>query len=218
MAVLDVLTLSEAKTSLNIRDAVTQNDVELAGFITAASKRLDWLIGPVVRRQLISELHSGGGEHVFLKFYPVFSVQTVTEFKRDEAAGLVLAAETNLSRPDEAYQTHQYATGGGLLADRISRRSSAGTFSNRRARWAPGEENVEVSYTAGRFDVTANVEPLYKQGAALILQNMWRGQQDSTGGLGEFDVPQNNFPRWAVPRAVVQLFQDEIQQPKRLVA
>lgn len=218
MATLDVLTLDEAKKALNLTGSGTKHDLELPGFITAASKRLDNLIGPVVQRVVVGELHDGGAENIYLRFYPVVSVQTVTEFKVGEA-GAVLPAETNASRPDEAYQTHPYFMGGGLLSGKLTRRSSGGVFpSCRRARWERGSRNVEVSYTAGRFDVTANVDPLYKQGAALILQNMWRSQQDSTGGVGQFDVPQSSFPRFAVPRAVTELFVDEIQQPKRLIA
>lgn len=217
MALLDVLTLDEAKKALNVTGSGTKHDLELPGFITAASTRLDNLIGPVVRRPVTGELHDGGSENIFLRFSPVYSIQTVTEYKIGEA-GTVLAAETNVSRPDEAYLTHPYVTGGGLLSGKLSRRSSVGVFSCRRARWERGNRNVDVSYTAGRFADTAGVEPLYKQGAALILQNMWRSQQDSTGGVGQFDVPQSSFPRFAVPRAVVELFQDEIQQPRRHVA
>jgi len=213
MAALDVLTLDEAKQALNVT-ATTKHDVELPSFITAVSDRLDRLIGPVVQRTITGELHDGGRENIWLSFFPVVSVSSVQEFADESTTPTVLVAETNASRPDEAYLTHAYGRGS-LLAPRLTRRSSTGR--HRRAKFAKGQRNVSVSYVAGRCVDTASVDPLYKQAAGMMLANMWRSQQDSTGGVGEFDVPQSSFPRWAVPRAVVQLLEDEVQQPRRLV-
>lgn len=214
MAEFDVLTLEEAKQALNVT-ATTKHDAELPLYITAVSDRLDRLVGPVVQRSVSSELHSGGHESIFLHLYPVVSVGSVQEYKEEETTATVLTAETNASRPAEAYLTHPYRRGA-LLSSRLVRRSDKGL--SRKGKFAKGQNNIVVSYVAGRCADTASVEPLFKQAAGLMLQNFWRAQQDSTGNVGEFDVPQSYFPRWAIPQAVRQLLEEEMQQPRQLIA
>lgn len=211
MGTWDVLTLEEAKQALNVT-ATVKHDAELPAYITATSDRLDRLIGPVVQRDITDEVHDGGREHIYLTFFPVVFVSTVVEHADTEP--VVLEPETATAQPGEAYATHPYRRGD-LLSHRITRRSSSGRHRN--ARFAVGTNNITVSYVAGRCADTASVDPLYKHAAGLMLANFWRAQQDSSGSVGEFDVPQSSFPRWAVPRAVVQLVEDEVQQPRQMV-
>ncbi|MCP3805377.1 hypothetical protein NLX83_39535 [Allokutzneria sp. A3M-2-11 16] len=209
MATLDVLTLSEAKLALNLT-GTGAHDVELAGFITASSLRLDELVGPVVRRQISAETHDGGAGQVFVRFFPVSLVASVTEYSGTTAT--VLTAETPGTQPADAYLTEPYSADVTLKGPALHRRSSGAD-----ARFPVGRGNVVITYTAGRAVDTAAVDQRFKLAASLILINLWRSQQDSSGGMGEFDIPNQIFPRFAVPNAVRELMHGEVQEPDLLI-
>ena len=205
MATLDVITLAEGKSALNLT-GTTAHDAELPGWITAVSKRLDRLIGPVVRRT-ITERRDGGGDHrIYLAKHPITSITSVTEYAGTVAT--VLTEETNAAKPADAYLVDTYEADPTLLSNVLRRRSGGVDVS-----FAVGARNIEVTYVAGRFATTASCDEDAKKAAGLMLLNLWRSQEDSTGQVGEFDVPQSNFPAFAVPRAVRQMFDGEIQDP-----
>lgn len=205
MATLDVLTLAEAKAALNL-SGTTAHDAELPGWITAVSLRFDELIGPVVRRTVTAEKHNGGDQRIFLRNHPNTSITSITEYAGTVAT--VLTAETIASKPADAYLVEDYEPDPTLLSNIVWRRSSDADSS-----FPLGRKNVEVTYVAGRFADTASCDERAKKAAALMLINLWRSQQDSSGNVGEFDVPQNNFPTFAIPRAVRQMYDGEIQDP-----
>lgn len=202
---LDLLTLAEAKQALNL-SGTTAHDAELPGWITAVSQRLDELVGPVVQRTVTTERHNGGVHRIFLRNHPNTSITSVTEYAG--TTGTALAEETNASKPNDAYLVEPYEADPAYLSSIVRRRSSdADTV------FAPGRLNVEFTYVAGRFLDTASVAERFKTGARLTLQNLWRSQQEATGTVGEYDVPQNIFPRVTVPTAVRDMFDGEIQDP-----
>lgn len=210
MATLDVITLPEAKTALNLSGTAAY-DAELPVWITTVSARLDSLVGPVVVRTLTGELHDGGEHCVYLRYYPVSAITSVTEY--DDVTPTSLTAETNASKPAAAYLAGRYRRDPTLMSQRIRRRSS-GTDDT----FPSGRQNVAVTYSAGRAANTAAVAERYKTAAELMLINLWRSQQDSVAGVGEYDVPQGIFPTFAVPRAVKELLYGEIQEPRPMVA
>lgn len=205
MATLDVLTLAEAKLALNL-SGTTAHDAELPGWITAVSLRLDKLIGPVVRRTVTAEKHDGGSHQIFLRHHPNTSITNVTEYAGTVATSL--SAETSTTKPADAYLVDDYEPDASLLSNIVRRRSGDAD-----ATFATGRKNIEVTYVPGRFADTASCDERTKKAAALMLINLWRSQQDSTGTVGEFDVPQNIFPTFAIPRAVRQMYDGEIQDP-----
>lgn len=210
MAATDVLTLVEAKEIVDLT-GTDEFDAELQTRVTAVSTRLDQLIGPVVSRSIAGEVHDGGYGSVFLEHYPVLSVTSVTEY--DGATARTLSEESPGTQPTDGYLSARYKPDPTLRSQRIYRRRNGSD-----ERFPAGRLNVEVSYDAGRFATTADVGQRYKIGAALMLKNLWRSQQSSVGELGQFDVPQSNFPTFAVPRAVREMFTGEIQEPRRVVA
>src|SRR5437868_6897514 len=78
-AALDLITLNEAKHELNLDLTSTDPDGELARYITAVSRRLDDLCGPIVERTVTDEPHNGGRVRIFLDA-PISSVTTVKEY------------------------------------------------------------------------------------------------------------------------------------------
>lgn len=206
MADLDVITLTEGRAALLKENASNVDDAKLAGWITAVSKRLDRLVGPVVRRTITGEKHNGGHPEVFLRYHPNTSITSVTEYSGTTAT--VLTAETNASQPLDAYLVDDYEADPTLLGNCLRRRSGGvdGTF-------PAGRKNVLVTYVPGRFADTGTVDADFKRAADLMLINLWRSQQDSVAQVGEYDVPQNIFPTFAVPRAVREMFDGQIQDP-----
>lgn len=205
---LDVLSLPEAKEALNLT-AVATHDGELPKWITTVSRRLDRLCGPVVQRTVTSEKHDGGARRVFLRHHPNTSITSIVEY--DGTVATTLTAETNATKPAHGYLAEDYEPDPSLLSSIVYRRSSGAD-----ATFTPGRKNVAVTYMAGRFSDAASVDERYKTAARLMLLNLWRSQQDGTGLVSEFDVPQSNFPRFAVPRAVRELLDGEIQDPMPL--
>lgn len=186
--VLDILTLSEAKAALR-QGTSTASDAEIALIVTAASAVIDRGIGPVVRRTITGETHDGqqwgGGRRdrmVQLRSWPVVSVATVTE--------------DGIALPAPAW--HLDAEKGQLWRRTVDRDYP----------WEDGRDNIAVTYIAGRFATTANVDALHKQGARLLARHLWRAEQWNVSGLGaaDFDAPQVAFPSFAIPKAVIDWF------------
>lgn len=205
---LDILTLAEAKTVLN-KTLVDVDDNEIEFYITGLSQRFDELIGPIVKRSVTDWL-DGGHSVVFTSRYPVAGVTSVTEYERGTATTLEVSTAT--SAPTNGYRTFAYSRDRSLKGNRIERRRGYDPFC-----FASGSQNVEVVYTAGRATTTADVPTFIKEAAGFTLMNYWRSQEDSTGGVNEFYVPQSYFPRWAIPNVSRGLLENEMQEPRYFV-
>lgn len=199
---LDVLTLEEAKEALNM--TVDTHGPELARFVTAVSRKLDDLVGPVVNRTVSNELHDGGRPVIFPKQTPVSSVTTLVEYV--STTGTTLSAESNASKP---------ASGFLLVSDghdcRIVRRSGGAT-----RLFASGASNVDLTYVAGRAADTDSVDDKFKVAAGIMLQHLWRPSAgawaQATDAFYETEAPART-PGFGVPRAVLELLADELPPP-----
>lgn len=205
---LDLLTLAEAKTAVNLTGATTY-DVELAAWVTAVARRLDKAVGPVVQRTVTAELHDGGHEYVYTVLYPVTSFTTVKEYA--DTTLTTLTRETNVTKPDSAYLIEPYKADPTLFSGKVRRRGGGSDVC-----FATGDQNVELTYVAGRAASTSAVDELFKNAARLFLQHLWNANRPSTGQMNEFEIPQANWPRFAVPNAVKELLADFWQGTARL--
>lgn len=199
----DVLTLDEAKTALNLT-GTAKHDAELPAWVTAVSRRLDRAVGPIVRRE-VTEVLSGGGDVIHTRLYPVSSYTSVTEYS--DTTGTVLTVETNLSKPNAAYLPYPYSGNPTLFNGRLRRRGGGSDV-----RFTSGDSNVAVVYVAGRFATTGAVDEIYKTAARIMLQNLWSAQSPNVAQVDEFEIPQQRFPRFAIPNAVKELLADEWQE------
>lgn len=199
---LDLITLAEAKLALNVDPSDTSQDTELASYITAVSRRLDDLCGPIVKRTITAEEYPGGSGSLTLRYAPISrsastTVTSVTEYTSGSAR--VLAAEA--VGTSSSYDYSLDATTGTLY---------------RRAVWTDSTfapQRVVVTYSAGRYATTAAVDPKFKQAAAMMLSHLWRREQ-GVGGSATFG-PSAEFgvPTFSVPNAVVELLADEVRPP-----
>lgn len=202
MATLDLLSLTEAKTALQL--SLTTHDTEVAAFVTAVSLRLDAVAGPVVHRTITGELHNGGRSFIRPKFTPVSSVTSVTEYVATTATSLT--AEANDTKPAAAFLLDNEWTHNVRIIRRTSGADSV---------FPAGRRNIAVTYVAGRAANTAAVPELFKRAAALCLQHLWR---PSAGGWAQsqaFDggpqVAVSPVPGWFLPRAVLEVLHAELR-------
>lgn len=205
MATLDILSLTEAKQAVQ-KTGTTAYDTLLTAWITAMSLRMDRLVGPIVQRTITDEPHDGGWPEIFLRYHPLTSITSVTEY--DGTTSRVLTAETPGVQPADAFKTRRYSADPVYLGNEVRRRASGAAAS-----FPAGEENVLVTYVPGRFATTSAVDERFKQAGRLMLKNAMRMIEDGTGQVGDYDVPVVAFPTFAVPNAVRDLFDGEIQDP-----
>lgn len=203
---LDVLTLAEGKTAVGIESADSSLDTPLAAKITAVSRRLDRLCGPIVQRTVTDEVHPGGCPSIRVRHWPVASFTTVTEY--DSTAATVLTLEDFDTQPADGYAPERWeTTPTAVFNGRIWRRAS-GSYT-----WFPdGPEAVKLTYVAGRATNTAAVDPVFKEAAGIALKNLWRPMEIAVNNYGEFDVPAQNFPVSMVTKAVRDALEDEMTE------
>lgn len=194
---LDLLTLTEAKAALNI--TVSTYDTEVAAYVTAVSRQLDNLCGPIVTRTVTSESRDGGRPTLYLARRPVASVAAVVEY--DGTTGTTLTAETPSSQTANQYLVES--------AQGILRRRNGGSD----YLFPIGRQNVIVTYSAGRYSSTSTVDERFKTAARLCLTNLWRREQG--GGTDTFGALAGSvIPGFGMPNAVMDLLADDIQAPE----
>lgn len=199
---LDVLTVAEARKAVGISATDTSHDTELAAKVTAVSRRLDQVCGPIVKRTITDEVHPGGTRTIWVRHPPVAAWTTVTEY--DAAVAQVLTAEDFDTQPAQAYLAERWPTGTANYNGRLHRRAAGAA-----ATFPTGPEAVKVTYVAGRYTDTASVDALFKEAASVMVKNAWRPFEASVQSYGEFDVPAQNFPRFAIPNYVRDMLDDE---------
>lgn len=174
---LDVLTLAEAKTAINMTAANTDHDAELAMHITAVSRLLDRECGPIVQRTVTDELHNDPGDAVTLRYSPVASIGTVREaFPGDVST---LSAGTFGSSID-GYRAEPDWRGGTLLSGVLERQ-----WQGHIGAWPCGAQ-VQVTYTAGRFTNTTTVDARFKDCAGMILRRLWKREAGTWAQSSDF--------------------------------
>lgn len=162
---LDVLTLAEGHTAINLPTATTDYDAELAMQITAISRLMDDEVGRVVQRVVTDELHDGGTWALVTRQWPVASFTTVTE----DLAG----TPTVLT----AYRKEPFDRIASLFSGRIERNTN--TFPD--GRW-----NTKVTYVAGRYAATASVDARFKSCAGSILRRLWKRESGTWAQSSDF--------------------------------
>lgn len=205
----DLLTLAEAKRILRLSPGDASQDLELEAYVTAASRAMDSHFGNTVALSVTGEVHDGtnrsgrGYRHVIvLRHRPVTAVASVVEHRA--GSPLTLAGETATGQPTDAYLADRYEPDPTLYSGFLRRRASG-----QDAWFDYGRGNIAVTYTAGRVASTAAVDPRFKRACGLILANLWRDREPGLETQGEFDVPRQSYPTFAIPNAAKQLLSEE---------
>jgi len=154
---LDVVSLTEARTALDVSSGDTEN-IEM--LITAVSRQLDTRCGPIVGRQ-VTETVDGGRHLIHLRHTPILAGSTASVVEYDGTNPTTLTADTNTVHNSTGFLI-DYPTG------RLLRRSGGGY-----ARFPWGTQNIVLTYTAGRYATTAAVDAKFKQAALLLIRNLY---------------------------------------------
>jgi uncharacterized phiE125 gp8 family phage protein len=198
MAATDIVTLTEA------RDYLTANRLAdsplLSNWITAASATIDDLAGPVVNRTITAELHSGGTSEIRLRFSPVSSITTVTEYATD-GSSTALTAETVSSKPAAGYLAD-------LTRGVVWRRAAGLDYP-----FAGNRRSVSVTYVAGRAASTSAVPYRFKQACLMTLAHLWRVEHGTGNSFGEVATTPSGF---AIPNRVIEVLGSEAQPSRSM--
>lgn len=203
---LNIITLGEAKNAINADLTRTSHDDELRQWVTAVSRRIDDLCGPVVARTVAAadKLYDGGRHAFRPKLTPVHTITTLTEYSNTTST--VLTAETNATKPADGYLLDERSTHDVLIRRRTSNADSV---------FPAGRRNIELDYDAGRYTSTGTVDPKFKTAAAAIIRRMWSRESGSWAtGAGVFadQTGTVGFFR-AVDPMVAEFLHDEMYPP-----
>lgn len=194
--VLDVVTLDEAKRSINMESVTSEQDDILARHITAVSRLIDETCGPVVQRAVGPEIHDGTASgKVFLRRWPVSSIGLV----RESRGGVIVTLPPSpFGSLVDGFYAVPYTADPTLLSGTLVRRWGAYD-----APWWFGPASIEVTYVAGRVADTDHVDARFKDAAGSILRRLWKREAgtwaqssdffvagDTTAGTGFYRVAQ----------------------------
>lgn len=202
---LDILSFEEARRAINSQQ-VSPDDLAL--MLTAVSRVIDSVCGPVVVRTVTAELHDGGTCAVYLRRRPVTSVTLVREAQNpgsiETLAAVAWGAATDgyFAPPSVDDPT---------LKSGVIRRKLAGFDSE----FWPGSDVVEVTYVAGRYATTDAVDERFKAACSAVLRRLWKREAGAWAQTPTFleatDAnPSSGFYRAVMP-IVVELLGDEVQ-------
>lgn len=181
--------LDDVKDHLNIDSTDTSQDVELQGFIDAATVYIQNLVGPIMP-VTFTETHSGGGSTICLFNPPVLSVTSVVEYVG--VTGYTLT-QVSLGGDIGAYSFSLDDPSSGILR----RRYSGGLVGN----FVGGDHNVVVTYDAGAAAIPADIRMAVLQDIAGLFEPSQRGTNPFLpGGDAAGNGPLNPigmFPRVA---------------------
>lgn len=201
---LDLLTLAEGKTAINMSSTNDDHDTKLAQAITAVSRIIDDMCGPVVVRTVTTETHDVSGTTVRLARWPVTSITTVREARAGSISTLSAVA---FGATTDGYLAPTWSRDPSLLSGVLHRRRFGGVYA-----W--GSE-VEVTYVAGRYATTSVVDARFKEAAGAVLRRLWKRESgvwaQSAQAFAD-DDPQAGSGFFRVAKPIIEeMLWDEVQ-------
>lgn len=127
LANLAIVGLAETKLQLNIAEADTAHDEELRRCIRGASAVVEGIVGACARRTVVETFSGRGGSRVYTNLAPVLSVTSITE------------------------------DGASLAASGYSLNGARGVITRKSSGWPLGDNNIAITYVAGRTVTPDNV-------------------------------------------------------------
>lgn len=185
-----LVTLSEAKRHLNIPDAETVFDTELAIFIDAAKPIIEYIVGAIEQRTVTETYDCYGRTQIALRQLPLFSITSVKEY-------LGITEYTLTSQPPGTGSPTQYGY--------FIKNADAGVISRRMNGYNSrflGTELVVV-YVTGRSTTPANLKLATLEDIRAIWTQTQNAARPQFGGGGVVMGPDNwnqdlhMFPRLA---------------------
>ena len=178
IAYTGILSLSEAKAHLNIPDTSTSLDEELRRFIDSATDLAENYTGLVLGRQTFTDTFNGGVDQIKIRNPKIISVTSIVE------NGNTLVEGTDFYTDYTGQRIHRIGT-------------SSLYYTNAHGLFAPGVQNVVITYVAGFTNPPAGV----RQGVLEILRHTWQTQRGSMNVLNKnADDGYNPGSTYSIPR------------------
>lgn len=199
----DWLTLQDLKQHLNINPDDNRKDLKLAGYLAAAVRVVEQLVGPISPTQRFDIL-DGGTNILSVPVMPLISVDKIEiagvglSAYALSVAGIVLGPDVYWPAPGwTEINTENYVTD--VPAGRIV------------GPWMyAGPQSVKVTYTVGRTEVPPNI----KLATLELVAHMWQQGQQGRAILGQ--APADGYSvgmAYLIPNRVRQLIEFDILPP-----
>jgi hypothetical protein len=183
-AEIGVVSLSEAKTHLNIPATDTDYDDELRLFMDATTDLVENYLGIIIgKRTFTSELYDGNNEFIRIRNPKVISITSVYE-------------------NGELLNSGQYVMD--YTGQRLYRIGSGTLYAtNSYGYWSGGMNNISISYIAGFVNPPAAV----RQGTLETLRHLWQTQRGSSSVMGRQLQGDETYstPTYSLPRRAMEL-------------
>jgi hypothetical protein len=219
-----IISLTDAKAWLRYPNpsAANADDAGIQGVIDAAKEIIESHVGVTVPR-MFTETYSGGTSKLYLRHTPVLSIAEITEswgvvnFELNDQpsdTGAIIGGTTGEASNPPASNVFAYSLDVASTGE-VTRRGPG----NVPLRFAPSDNGIRVTYTAGRNPIPAAIALAAKELVSHIWQNselrsnVLSGaylQYDTTEGITR-DNPAGAQGYWVgVPRAVISLLESEM--------
>lgn len=188
---LSIVSLDEVKAHLNIPATNTDLDEELRRFVDAASDLAENYVGCVLGRQVFTdELYDGNTDIIRLRNPRALSITSIYE------SGTLLTESNYAVDPT------------GQRISRITTGSIAGP--NYFGIWAPGANNIKISYVAGFINPPAAA----RQGVLEIVRHLWQTQRGAMSVISRNQTGDDFYPgsTYSLPRRCMELL-DQMSLP-----
>lgn len=194
-----LISLGEAKDYLNIPSTDRTRDAKLLRFIDQIRPVVEFITGPIIQR-LISETYDGGSPWISLRYRPVLSVNSVTEYR-----GPIPYPLQQVETPDVGtIYSYMFEPPG-----RIVRRTVGGG----QTAFPSGADSVFVTYTAGYAQVPANVTQGALELCRVHFQLTQQGRPRPGGSQIDDDEPGREIMGFFVPNRVRELLAPNVRHP-----
>ena len=191
-----LVTLADARAQLGITDpSDTSHDTIIQEFIDASTELIEQQVGPITSRS-VTETFDGGSQAVVLNYFPLISVDSVTEYNQGTANVLT---EVTAPFSGDGYRTD-------LSLGRVVRWS--GTY---QTAFCAGWQNVVVTYHAGR----SSTPPAIFEATLLLIQHMWETMQSGrTGGKSQMRGNAAQLANYVLPYRVLEAIRPYARPPR----
>jgi len=185
-------TLADIHAHLNIPVGDTSHDVELQGFLDAATATITYATGPQAATTF-TETRDGGGSVIMLDNPPILSITSVTEYWTP--AGQVLTAQQ--------LGSGNYSTFGYSLDDPVSGKLTRRTAGGFASTFLGGRGSVVIVYIAGTATTAPDVRLAALEDIRGLYQQTQQGRSVGGGAIGSNSEdqwsagPMHLFPRLA---------------------
>lgn len=160
--------LDEARASITQAGQVPTtavSDEDLRSLIASCRPAMEDLCGPIIPRTIVGETQDGGSIYVILDWAPLISIQSV-----QESWGNYVRTITSQPLTGTGFDAYGYTAD--LRTGKLVRRVSGAS-----TRWAKGQENILVNYTAGRSIMSPNLQRACRRMVRWAWQSEMQGQR-----------------------------------------